>query len=281
MYTPGLWLKTEAVVKTVFLNDHGTTSHEDTVAAEAPLEIHIDGVPSYLVMRSPGREKELALGYCFSEGFIDSLQDVDALAFCEDEDGNRVDVILNAERKAAKGLIARQRRLPVYSSCGLCGKQMIEDICAQVTPRKDTLSVESSDVQAMLRALEQCQKVFEETGGTHAAALFDRGFELLAVAEDIGRHNALDKATGQTILESNLGRVMVAVLTSRLSFEMVQKIGRTGAEILIGMSSPTSLGIELAEKINLTVVGFATQSRFNVYSGFHRIALGGQEFAAC
>ncbi len=126
----------------------------------------------------------------------------------------------------------------------------------------------------MLRAVERCQEHFGKTGGTHAAGLFDRDMELFAFAEDIGRHNALDKAVGGVVLGGKIDDVMVVVLTSRLSYEMVFKAGRTSAEVLIGMSSPTSLGVELASRVDLTVLGFARQGRFNVYSGADRVAEG-------
>jgi FdhD protein len=263
--------KGEAIVGIKRCQDREVLSREDTVAVEEPLEIFVDGVPCYLTMRSPGRERELAAGYCLSEGLIDSLRDVDALTYCEEERGNRVYVSLNAERRIAKGLTVKQRRLPAYTSCGICGKELVEDICMRMARREATFSVDLSDVREMLATVERSQEVFGETGGTHAAAVFDRSLGLLAVAEDIGRHNALDKALGELVLRDRLNGVVAVALTSRLSFEMVHKVGRTGAEVLIGMSSPTSLGVELAKTINLTVIGFATQCRFNVYSGFERM----------
>jgi FdhD protein len=148
---------------------------------------------------------------------------------------------------------------------------MVEDTCLELQRRDTTLTISGSDVDRMLRDLEERQEVFAETGGTHGAALFDRTFQLLTAAEDIGRHNALDKAIGDLVIRNKLDEVGAVALTSRISYEMVQKVGRTKAQILIGMSSPTSLGVELAEEINVTVVGFATHSRFNVYSGFERV----------
>jgi FdhD protein len=263
--------KGEAIVEIIRCEDREVLGREDTVAVEEPLEIFVDGTPCYLTMRSPGREKELAAGYCLSEGLIDSSRDVDVLTYCEEERGNRVYVSLNAERRMANGRIVKQRRLPAYSSCGVCGKELVEDIRTQMAHRENTFSVGLSDVREMLATLERGQTVFGETGATHAAAIFDRRLRLLAVAEDIGRHNALDKALGELVLRDRLTDVMAVALTSRLSYEMVQKVGRTGAEVLIGMSSPTLLGVELAKTIDLTVIGFATQCRFNVYSGFGRM----------
>jgi FdhD protein len=264
-------LRNDAAVKIARCEDDEIVASEDAIAVEEPLEIFIDGAPCYLTMRSPGHEKELAVGYCFSEGFIDSAQDVDLISYCADESGNRVDVLLNASRRAARCLSIGERRLPAYTSCGICGKELISDICMRMGCRESTLQLDAGHIRAMLHALEEGQEAFDETGCTHAAALFDEDFELLACAEDIGRHNALDKATGGALFGDRLAEARAVAVTSRLSFEMVQKVGRTGAQVLIGMSSPTSLAVELAKEINLTVVGFASQRRFNVYSGFERV----------
>jgi len=263
-------LSERAILRTVRCEEEAVIACDDSVAAEEPLGILVDGMPCYVTMRSPGREKELALGLCFCEGLIDSLRDVDRVTWC-DESANTVEVALNTERRAARGLKLTARRSPTYSSCGICGKDMVEDTCLELQRRDTTLTISGSDVDRMLRDLEERQEVFAETGGTHGAALFDRTFQLLTAAEDIGRHNALDKAIGDLVIRNKLDEVGAVALTSRISYEMVQKVGRTKAQILIGMSSPTSLGVELAEEINVTVVGFATHSRFNVYSGFERV----------
>jgi FdhD protein len=234
----------------------------------------VDGVLSLVTMRTPGGEKELAIGYCFSEGLIESLRDVGAVTHCGEGEGNQVFVTLEPGRKAARRVVVKERSGLVYSSCGICGKDVVDATCLELAHRGNTFVIPAHRAGDMLHALERCQGHFEKTGGTHAAGLFDRELGLLAFAEDVGRHNALDKAVGAAIVKDRLDDVMVVVLTSRLSYEMVLKAGRTRAEVLIGMSSPTSLGVELANRINLTALGFARQGRFNVYSGVERVTDG-------
>jgi FdhD protein len=264
-------LKGEAIVRIVCWEDEELRTREDSVAVEEPLEVYVDGTLSLVTMRTPGQERELAAGYCLSEGVIDSLRDIGAVGYCGEENGNRVDVLLAPARKAAGRAAPKQRSELVYSSCGICGKDLVDAVSPRLVRRASTLAIRARAAGEMLRAVESCQEHFGKTGGTHAAGLFGRDMELLAFAEDIGRHNALDKAMGEVVLGKRLDEVMVVVLTSRLSYEMVLKAGRTRAELLIGMSSPTSLGIEMARRMNLTVLGFARQGRFNVYNGVDRV----------
>jgi FdhD protein len=264
--------KGEAIVKIVSWDDEELKAREDRVAVEEPLEVYVDGTLCLVTMRTPGEERELAAGYCFSEGMIDSLRDIGAIKYCGQEEGNRVDVFLQPERKAARGVVVKERGAPVYSSCGICGKEVVDEILPRLVRRGSTFAIPAHSASEMLGAVEGRQECFGKTGGTHAAGLLNREMEFLGFAEDIGRHNALDKAVGEVVLKGGLDEAMVVVLTSRLSYEMVLKAGRTCAQVLIGMSSPTSLGIELASHINLTVVGFARQGRFNVYTGADRVA---------
>jgi FdhD protein len=270
----GVTLEGEIVAKIVSWDDKELRAREDSVVVEEPLEVYVDGTLCLVTMRTPGAERELAAGYCFSEGLIDSLRDIGVINYCGEEEGNRIDVILEPARKAAKGVVARERSAPVYSSCGICGQEVLDQIIPRLARRSSTFAIAAHRAGEMLRAVERCQEHFGKTGGTHAAGLFDRDMELLGFAEDIGRHNALDKAVGAAVLGGKIDEVTVVVLTSRLSYEMVLKAARTKAEVLIGMSSPTSLGVELASRVNLTLVGFARQGRFNIYTGVDRVAGG-------
>ena len=250
----------------------GLTNVEDIVAVEEPLEIFIDDEPFYMTMRSPGLERELALGLCFADGHIDSLDDVALLMYCDDDTGNRVDIRLNQQRKAVNGVSANGKASSIYSSCGICGKDMIDEIRRKIPVRSTGFATPSQRIEEIIDTLDECQEVFSRTGGTHAAAVFDKDWGMLAFAEDVGRHNALDKAIGKTVLMDRLQDIAAIGLTSRLSYEMVLKTGRTPAQILVGISAPTSLGIDLAREINLTVVGFAKKGRFNIYSAPERIS---------
>jgi FdhD protein len=128
-----------------------------------------------------------------------------------------------------------------------------------------------SRIDDMMGEVERRQQIFGETGATHAAAIFNRDFELLAFSEDIGRHNALDKAMGRLVYEGKIAEAMIIAMTSRVSYEMVQKTGRSGAEIIIGISAATSLAIDLAKSFNLTLIGFTRKARCNVYTAAERI----------
>lgn len=247
---------------------------DDRVVIEEPLEIYVNGNPYYMTMRLPGQEMELALGYCFGEGIIDSMHDVLLVRYCEEGAGNRVEITLDEKRLTEKGLTIKGRVLPAYSSCGICGKEMVADICTRIDKCDDSFRMPVSRIDDMIGEVEARQLVFSQTGGTHATGIFDKDYELIAFAEDVGRHNALDKAIGKLLAEGRVERAMVVVATSRLSYEMVQKTGRSGAQVLVGMSIATSLAIELAERINLTLIGFARKERGNVYTGSQRVIAG-------
>jgi len=264
-------MKGETAVQITCYRDNKLISRDDNVAVEEPLEVYLCGAPFYMTMRSPGLEKELALGLCFSEGIIDSLKDVEIVEYCGAEAGNRVDVLLDPRRKAAKNPIVKERRSPAYSSCGICGKELVADIHTKVPVRAADFVAPASRIKEIVGVLNESQEVFERTGGTHAVGIFDKNWQLLAFAEDIGRHNALDKAVGKIIIADKLNDAMIIGLTSRMSYEMIIKASRTPAQILVGISAPTSLGIDLARKVNLTVVGFVKQDRFNIYSATERI----------
>ena len=247
---------------------------DDKVVIEEPLEVYINGNPYYMTMRLPGEEMELALGYCFGEGIIDSTHDVLLIRYCEEGAGNRVEIMLDEKKLKEKGLELKGRVLPAYSSCGICGKEMVADICNRIESRDDSFKMPVSRIDEMIEEVKARQLVFSQTGGTHAAGIFDRNYELIAFAEDVGRHNALDKAMGTLIAESRIEKAMVVVATSRLSYEMVQKTGRSRAQVLVGISIATSLAIDLAKRINLTLIGFARKERGNVYTGSQRLVAG-------
>lgn len=267
-----LTLKGELTVQITGYRKEKTALTNDAVAIEEPLELFLDSNPYYMTMRLPGEEVYLALGYCFSEGVIDSRDDVLIVNYCE-EAGNRIEITLDPKRKAAKDLTIKEKRLTTYSSCGICGKEMVEDVCLKLHRRDTSFSLTTAQIDDLLDVLKQSQPIFARTGATHAAGIFDRDCNILAFSEDVGRHNALDKAMGRLVFEGRVSEAMVVVLTSRVSYEMVQKTGRSGAEVLIGMSPATSLAIELAKSINLTLVGFARKGRGNVYTAVERIAL--------
>jgi FdhD protein len=234
---------------------------QDAVAVEEPLEIRIDGAPLAVTMRTPGEDEELALGFLYGEGLIDTPRRAGPP---QDLAANIVEV---------EGPLLRdvgERRFYTTSSCGVCGKGAMEEVavhCAPL-PAGPTLPRELlADLPERLR-----QPTFERTGGLHATGLFDAEGTLLLIREDVGRHNAMDKVIGRALLEGRLplhGHVLC--VSGRQSFELVQKAAVAGASILVGVGAPSSLAIKLAEDRGMTLCGFARGGRVNVYTGADRV----------
>ena len=259
----------------------------DLLATEEPLEIRVVpagrahrgalddvAVPVSVTMRTPGADFELAAGFLYGEGLVAGHGDVAAVRYCTsgEQQYNVVHVVMAPG--AAFDPASLQRNFYQTSSCGVCGKASIQAVTGIACARVDSDLVLSSEVLVSLPAkLREAQAVFERTGGLHAAGLFTAEGELLRVREDVGRHNALDKLVGASLLADELPwRDRIVVVSGRLSFELVQKAARAGAAVLAGVSAPSSLAVELAEACGLTLCGFVRGERFNVYAGGARIA---------
>jgi FdhD protein len=246
---------------------------QDLVAVEEPLEIRIAGEPFQVLMRLPGYEKELALGFLHTEGIIAGLSEVITLHFCGTATDpvlapNVVDVQLT---DAARARVGRRHLEVAYSGCGLCAKEAVSEISQKVSPVKSELTIGAEALLALMARLEESQPVYRDTGGTHAVALATPDGETFLQAEDVGRHNAMDKVIGRALLEKrNLG-ALVALLSGRLSFEMALKCVRAGIPILAAVSAPTTMALELARELHLTTVGFAREGRLNIYTHPRRI----------
>jgi FdhD protein len=234
----------------------------DAVAVEEPLEIRVAGEPVAVTMRTPGHDDELALGFLYGERLIDRACDV---GLSDDLAANTVDV---------KGTLSRRidrRRFYTTSSCGVCGKGAIDEVAVDAPPLPPG-PVLSRELLADLPN-RLTQPGFELTGGVHATGLFAADGELRLVREDVGRHNAMDKVVGHALLEGLLplhGHVLC--VSGRLAFELVQKAAVAGAPILVGVGAPTSLAVQLADELDMTLCGFARQGRLNVYAGSDRVA---------
>jgi FdhD protein len=236
-----------------------TVEHDgvaDQVAVEEPLEIRVGGRPLAVTMRTPGQDVELALGFLFGEGLIDSARDA----------GPPQDLAANTVEVA--GPLLRdpgERRFYTTSSCGVCGKGALEEVAVHSAPLANGPVVP----RALLAELPDrlAQPAFERSGGLHATGLFETTGELMFAREDVGRHNAMDKVIGRALLDGllPLSRFVLCV-SGRLGFELVQKAAVAGAPILVGVGAPTSLAIELATDRGLTLCGFARGSEVNVYS---------------
>ena len=234
----------------------------DEVAIEEPLEIRVDDRPLALTMRTPGHDEELALGFLFGEGLIDSPHAAGPTA---DFASNVIEVAGPLLREPAA------RNFYTTSSCGVCGRGALEEV-EVIAPPATSGPVVSRDLLAALPDLIE-QPAFERTGGLHATGLFDAGGSPLLVREDVGRHNAMDKVIGRALSDGMLplaGHILC--VTGRLSFELVQKAAVAGAPILVGVGAPSSLAIELAADRGITLCGFATRGKLNVYTGPGRVA---------
>jgi len=245
----------------------------DVVSVEEPLEIFVDGEPFYVTMRTPGEDIPLVAGLCFAEGIIESIDDVGTIGRCEEISANRTNVFLSPGRKKEGAAAARPKKTATYSSCDICGKDLIEDIAGVMAKVKHEITVPFARLIELREELGANQHSYNKTGGTHAAAVFSRDGRMLAISEDVGRHNALDKSIGKVLLAGLRNEAAIAILSSRLSYEMVQKAARFGIEILAGVSAPTSLGVELARSINLTLIGFLRSNRGNIYTCPERVIL--------
>lgn len=257
----------------------GTRRDRDAVAVEEPLEIRVQGKPVAVLMRTPGADRTLAAGFLYAERIVWCREDIAAIEPCEDADhshgGNVWNVTLGARAAAdLDRLFAARRHTPVNSSCGLCGRVTIESLQVQAPYVGSPATLGKDALQRVLSGLRERQVLFNETGGLHAAGLFDTDGTCRGVSEDVGRHNAVDKVVGQELLENRLPCAsQVLAVSGRASFEIVQKAFLAGVPVVAAVSAPTSLALQLAEAGGLTLVGFARDGGFNVYTHCERIRM--------
>jgi len=244
----------------------------DSVAAEEPLEIRIDGRPVSVTMRTPGCDRELAVGFLLSEGLIVRSDDVVAVEpALHREDCNVVNVRLAPAVRVDFDQLTRH--VFASSSCGLCGKATIEAVHRQFPALDTDVVVNAVQLQALPAQLRAAQPTFDATGGLHAAAIFDLGGAPLVVREDIGRHNAVDKVLGYGLLNGLLPFDRhILMVSGRASFEILQKALAGRVPIIAAVSAPSTLAVEFAERSRQTLVAFLRESRMNVYAGRERIA---------
>jgi FdhD protein len=248
---------------------------DDLVVVEEPLQILLGGEPYQVLMRLPGWERELALGFLLTEGVLrDRSEVIKVHPPGADDDpfapANVVDVILTGAALERRG----RRHLHVaYAGCGLCAKESVSEIRRDVSPTSSDLSVTTAELLALMARLPAAQPVFRQTGGTHAAALASPDGDTFLVAEDVGRHNAMDKVIGRAFLEGWPHDRFLAVLSGRISFEMALKAARAGIPILAAVSAPTTMALELARELGITLVGLAREDRLNVYTHPERVRL--------
>jgi FdhD protein len=250
----------------------GTERVHDEVAVEEPLEIRVDGAPLAVTMRTPGEDEELAVGFLAGEGLIGAPEDVASVGPTDDFAGGVVEVRTRAGLRRDP---SDERRFYLTSSCGVCGKAALEFVHQAAPPSQAGPSLAPEVVLAIPAAARSRQPAFARTGGLHATALFEASGELVAVREDVGRHNAMDKVVGAMLLAKRFPLPGVfACLSGRASFELVQKASVAGLAGLVAVGAPSSLAIELARERAMLLCGFVRGERFNVYSGADRLEGG-------
>ncbi|MFC7980985.1 formate dehydrogenase accessory sulfurtransferase FdhD [Streptomyces sp. NPDC057336] len=268
--------------KVIRIRGGAVSTRPDTLVAEEPLEIRLNGKPLAITMRTPGDDFALAAGFLVSEGVLAGQDDLRNIVYCAGatEDGSNTYNVVDVRTAAHVPVpdITLERNVYTTSSCGLCGKASLDAV--RTTARWPIVDTPPVRVTPELLAglpdrLRAAQRVFDRTGGLHAAALFDEGGELVDVREDVGRHNAVDKLVGRALRNGDLPLSRSVLLVSgRASFELAQKAVMAGIPVLAAVSAPSSLAVDLAAETGLTLVGFLRGDSMNVYAGEDRVALG-------
>lgn len=252
----------------------GVISRPDTLAVEEPLELRIGGTALTVTMRTPGHDIDLAHGFLFSEGIIESADDIVSARYCagSDDQGRNTYNVLDIELRTPVPI--RPRGFVTNSSCGLCGTTALEQVRTRSRFRLPAAAprVDPAVLAAMPDELRSRQSVFDATGGLHAAGLFTPDGRALVVREDVGRHNAVDKVVGWALREGHVpAHDTVLIVSGRASFELVQKAVMAGIPVLGAVSAPSSLAVDLAADSGLTLAGFLRGETMNIYSGVDRI----------
>ncbi len=256
----------------------GRAHRPDTLAGEEPLELRVGGRALAVTMRTPGHDLELAHGFLLTEAVITTRTDVATARYCSSTDAagrntyNVLDLTLSPGVPAPTPGI--ERTFYTTSSCGICGKASLDAVrmSTRFPPAADPLRISATTLTALPAALRAGQRVFDSTGGLHAAALFTHTGDLLVTREDIGRHNAVDKTLGWALLNDRVPLTGCTLLVSgRASFELTQKAVMAGIPLLAAVSAPSALAVNLAEEAGLTLVGFLRGTSMNVYTGAERI----------
>jgi len=273
--------KTKTRVRVV--EDGGMRVRPDALATEEPMEIRLLAGPTKqtvaVTMRTPGADFELAAGFLYGEGIVTCPEDILKISYCVDPDidAEQQYNIVNVELRSGREFDLRplERHFYTTSACGVCGKASLEQLelrsCPVISPGPE---VSAETIYSLPETLREAQGLFDATGGLHAAALFDGEGELLALREDVGRHNATDKLVGWALLEGRLPLSEHVVLVSgRSSFEIMQKCLTAGVPIVCAISAPSSLAVDVAREFEMTLVGFLRGGRFNVYAGADRVRI--------
>lgn len=269
--------------RVIRIRDGVVSARPDTLVAEEPLEIRLNGKPLAITMRTPGDDFALAAGFLVSEGVLGSAAELRNIVYCAGATADGVNTYNVVDVRTAPDVvlpdITLERNVYTTSSCGLCGKASLDAVRTTARWAIDDgagpgMALEPALLSELPERLREAQAVFDRTGGLHAAALFSETGELLDVREDVGRHNAVDKLVGRALQNDALPLSRTVLMVSgRASFELAQKAVMAGIPVLAAVSAPSSLAVDLAAETGLTLVGFLRGASMNVYAGEERIAL--------
>ena len=256
----------------VVLHEEDTCqTYEQELIGEEPLLLLIEDEPYSVVMRTPGEEIPHVAGFCLGEGLVDEFEDFATISYCDKIDSNVVSVKLQPARRKKVAALLKRRGFISQTSCGICGKEMIKDLYQILTAVTDETRINMSQAISCIDQLARHQDFYERTKASHGVMLFDSKLHVLALAEDVGRHNALDKAIGKVFMGGQLAEARLAVLSSRISYELVQKAARAHLPILVSISRPTALAVELGQRLNMTLACAVKESALLVFCGEERI----------
>lgn len=240
-----------------------------SVASEESLSLIVNGKPFAVMMRTPGHEKELVLGFLYSDGIINDLSDVQTILYSQE---NPNEIHLELAPGYAKKIKDHQRATEIRSSCGICGSRSLEDLIKNLKTIPKNISIGRQLLASLPAKMKEAQTLFRKTGGVHGVAMFSFSGELLLCREDIGRHNALDKLIGHGLKTGATFHDKILLLSSRSSYEMVAKAARAGFPIVAAISAPTTLAVDLADTLGITLIGFLRGEEFNLYTHPQRIS---------
>lgn len=249
----------------------------EVVATEEPFDIRINAegqeIKATVTMRTPGNDFELATGFLYAESVLSGKDDLSAVRYCQPQAEQQYNVVTVDLRGPMPEMATLDRMFYSNSGCGVCGKASMDQLALRGIPvQGDGLKVDSELILSLPERLRRGQKLFDKTGGVHAAGLFDAEGKLECVREDVGRHNALDKLVGWALLQDRLPLTdRILVVSGRASFELAQKALRAGAGMLCAVSAPSTLAVDLAGRFGMTLIGFLRDESFNVYCGEQRV----------
>ena len=256
---------------TYWTGNQTRTNIPQTLIREEPLSIRVQGKPYVVIMRTPGDEIAHGAGFCLVEGIVDTPQEIKNIAFCDGDEGNVVTFTLTPKRHAEVISHLNRKGYLSQTSCGICGKELVKDIQETIAPIENAPMITLSDALKCINDLPTLQPLRDQTRATHGVAIYDQDIILISSAEDVGRHNALDKAIGKLFLENQLPYATLLILSSRISYELVQKAARAKIAVIVAYSRPTELAVNLATSLGMTLACLAKDNGLFIFCNPQRL----------